>query len=113
MAEKNTPNRAANREKIDGDRWRSDEDTVRNATTEQPETQYRSDLRGSGISNRPVSEEIETQGALPARGTGVTDDIVARDPQSRGNSPRRYEEEADAEEAPSRGQAAPLRGTSA
>jgi hypothetical protein len=73
MADKNTPNRAANMEKAEGDRWRSDDDAVNPTDAERPGERYDSE-RGAGISNRPVGEEIENQEALPERGLSQEDE---------------------------------------
>lgn len=74
MADKNTPNRAANMEKVEGDRWKSEEDAVPSSPPESP--RYRKDDgdRAVGITNRPLDEEIENQQALPERGSTQDDE---------------------------------------
>ena len=72
MADQDKPNQNANKSKAEGERWSSDDKTVRNADRdESPEQLYDdgdSDNAG-GITNRPLSEEVQNQGDLPARGT--------------------------------------------
>ena len=72
MAEQDRPNQAANKSKAEGERWRSEPDTVRQADRdENPERLY-DDADGDdagGITNRPLSEEVDNQEALPERGT--------------------------------------------
>jgi hypothetical protein len=55
MADQNTPSRAANMEKAEGDR------------EDAPETRYERG-GGAGITNRPIDEEIDKQKDVPARG---------------------------------------------
>jgi hypothetical protein len=71
MAAKNTSHRSVNMEKADGDRWRSEDDTVENADRNH----YVADDRDAtgGISNRSLNEEIKNQEALPDRGTSQQD----------------------------------------
>jgi hypothetical protein len=73
MAEKNTPSRSVDTKKVEGQRWRSEPDTVENMTRDNSDRQYQSD-EGRGPSNRPVGEEIENQDVLPERGMSQTDE---------------------------------------
>ena len=71
MADQDRPNQNANKGKAEGERWRSESDTMRNADRdENPERLYDEDSEDAGgITNRPLSEEIGKQEALPERGT--------------------------------------------
>lgn len=66
MADKETPTRASNRDKAEGERWTSDPDTVEVADR-YAESAGETDT--GGVSNRPLSEEISRQEDLPERGT--------------------------------------------
>ena len=71
MADPNVPNQASNKSKAEGERWKSDPDTVENADrTEKPEELYDSDDAddAGGITNRPLGEEKANQASLPKRG---------------------------------------------
>jgi hypothetical protein len=71
MADPKTPNPASEKIKAEGERWKSDPDTIENADRdENPEALYDSEDvdDAGGITNRPLTEEIENQGALPPRG---------------------------------------------
>jgi hypothetical protein len=61
MDKRSGPNDASNRSKAEGDRWKSDSETV------ERYDQTTGD-EGGGITNRPVGEEIESQASLPKRG---------------------------------------------
>ena len=72
MADQDRPNQSANKSKAEGERWSSDENTIRNADRDEaPELQYDENDTddAGGITNRPLSEEIRNQEDLPARGT--------------------------------------------
>lgn len=72
MADQDRPNQNANKSKAEGERWSSDDDTVRNADRdENPERLYSEDDgdNAGGITNRPLSDEISNQEDLPERGT--------------------------------------------
>jgi hypothetical protein len=71
MADRTIPNQASNKGKAEGERWKSDPDTVENADrSETPEELYDdSDAdNAGGITNRPLSEEKANQASLPKRG---------------------------------------------
>ncbi len=72
MANQDQPNQNANKSKAEGERWSSDENSIRNADRdESPVQQYDgadTDDAG-GITNRPLSQEISNQEDLPKRGT--------------------------------------------
>jgi hypothetical protein len=73
MADKETPTRAANEEKAEGDRWTSDPDTVE-VSDRYADVIGETNENSGGISNRPLEEEIERQHNLPDRGTRRDDD---------------------------------------
>ena len=72
MADQDRPNQSANKSKAEGERWSSDENTIRDADRDEaPEQQYDTNDPddAGGITNRPLSEEISNQQDLPTRGT--------------------------------------------
>jgi hypothetical protein len=90
MADHDTPNRAANMEKAEGDRSRSNPN-VDNAGGFQsdagavPDSESSSGRRyqddgdnAGGITNRPLDEEAENQEALPQRGQSQADETSRR-----------------------------------
>jgi hypothetical protein len=73
MAEKNTTHRSVNVEKVQGDRWRTEEE----GTVEEADRNHYAVSEGTeagGISNRPLTEEIKNQDALPDRGNTQADE---------------------------------------
>ena len=62
MADQDTPTRASNMEKAEGDR-----DDDRENVPDRPERSY-DDRGGAGITNRPLDEEVENQKDVPPRG---------------------------------------------
>jgi hypothetical protein len=52
------PNEASRKSKTEGDRWSSENDSMRDRTDEQ----------AGGITNRPLDEEVSNQESLPSRG---------------------------------------------
>jgi hypothetical protein len=73
MADKETPTRASNVEKAEGDRWTSDPDTVE-VSDRYADVIGETSENSGGISNRPLEKEIERQHNLPDRGTRRGDD---------------------------------------
>ena len=72
MADQNRANQSAKKDKAEGERWTSEENSVRNADRdENPEQLYDAEDSGDsgGITNRPLPEEIRNQEEIPARGT--------------------------------------------
>lgn len=72
MADQDRPNQAANKSKAEGERWSSEENSVRKADRdENPEQLYDDEGSGKagGITNRPLAEEVDNQQELPERGT--------------------------------------------
>jgi hypothetical protein len=66
MADKDTPNRPANKDKAEGDRWSSEQDVARTYEDDGDDA--------GGITNRPLSEEIDNQNSLPDRGNSQADE---------------------------------------
>lgn len=77
MADKDTPNRAANKDKAEGERWKSEEGVIPNSES-STDRRYRDDNRdhAGGITNRGIGEEIENQNTLPERGRSQEDEQV-------------------------------------
>jgi hypothetical protein len=75
MADNDTPNRSANRDKAEGERWKSEEGVIPNSesSTDLAYGEGDGDKVG-GITNRPLDEEIENQDALPERGRSQADE---------------------------------------
>jgi hypothetical protein len=75
MADKDTPNRAANKDKAEGDRSTVEEVSVPNSesSTDRGYVDMDGDNAG-GITNRPLDEEVENQNALPERGQSQADE---------------------------------------
>lgn len=72
MADNEHPNQNANKTTAEGERWSSDENSVRNAQREETPAQQYGEESGdvaTGISNRPLGEEIGNQDKLPTRNT--------------------------------------------
>jgi hypothetical protein len=77
MDDKDTPNRAANMDKAEGERWQSEEGVIPNSES-STDRRYR-DENGDdagGITNRGIGEEIENQNTLPERGRSQKDEQV-------------------------------------
>ena len=77
MADKDNPNRAANKDKAEGERWTSEEGVIPNSES-STDRRYR-DENGDdagGITNRGIGEEIDNQNALPERGRSQNDEQV-------------------------------------
>jgi hypothetical protein len=79
MADNDTPNRAANKDKAEGERWRSEEGTIPDSES-STDRGYRKDDGDNtgGITNRPLGEEVDNQNALPERGESQSDERVRR-----------------------------------
>jgi hypothetical protein len=74
MADKDTPNRPANKDKAEGDRWRSDQDTVPDSESSTSRSYDDDGDNAGGITNRPLAEEIDNQNSLPDRGRTQADE---------------------------------------
>ena len=72
MADRDTPNQAANKAKAEGERWSSNADTVerrdRESQGNQDRTEGTTEHDAAGITNRPLEEEEDNQAAVPPRG---------------------------------------------
>ncbi len=68
MADKDTPNRSANKDKAEGDRWSSEKDVIPNSESSTWRGYDDDGDNAGGITNRPVDEEIDNQNSLPERG---------------------------------------------
>jgi hypothetical protein len=90
MADQNMPNRAANMEKAEGDRTRSnrtvdnagsfqtDQGTIPDSESSSGRSYHDDGDNAGGITNRPLDEEAENQEALPRRGTSQADETSRR-----------------------------------
>jgi hypothetical protein len=74
MADKDSPNRAANKDKAEGERWRSDPDTIPDSESSTSRSYEDDGDNAGGITNRPLAEEIDNQNALPDRGETQDDE---------------------------------------
>lgn len=77
MADKDTPNRAANKDKAEGERWQSEEGVIPNSES-STDRRYRDENgdNAGGITNRGIGDEIENQNTLPERGRSQSDEQV-------------------------------------
>jgi hypothetical protein len=77
MADNDTPNRAANKDKAEGERWKSEEGVIPNSesSTDRGYSDDSGDDAG-GITNRSIGEEVDNQNALPDRGRTQQDERV-------------------------------------
>ena len=74
MADKDTPNRPANKDKAEGERWRSEQDTVAESESSTSRSYDDDGDNAGGITNRPLDEEIDNQNSLPDRGRTQADE---------------------------------------
>jgi hypothetical protein len=74
MADKDTPNRPANKDKAEGDRWSSEQDVIPDSESSTARTYEDDGDDAGGITNRPLSEEIDNQNSLPDRGNSQADE---------------------------------------
>ena len=79
MVDKDTPNRAANKDKAEGERW-TDRGVIPNSES-STDREYGDENRDNagGITNRPIDEELDNQNSLPERGRSRKEQ--ARDPE--------------------------------
>jgi hypothetical protein len=66
--DRNTPNQAANKSTAEGERWRSDDDTVERQDRTRSSEDGMTEADGGGITNRPLEEEVDNQNRVPERG---------------------------------------------
>jgi hypothetical protein len=74
MADKDTPNRPANKDKAEGERWSSEKDVIPNSESSTSRGYEDDGDDAGGITNRPLSEEIDNQNSLPGRGNSQADE---------------------------------------
>lgn len=74
MAGKDTPNRPANKDKAEGERWRSEDNAIPNSESSTWREYPDDGDNAGGITNRPLDEEIDNQNALPERGRTQADE---------------------------------------
>jgi hypothetical protein len=75
MADKDTPNRSANKDKAEGERWSSEQGVIPNSESSTDRGYEEDDAdNAGGITNRPLDEEIDNQNALPERGQSQADE---------------------------------------
>ena len=76
MADMATPNRAANKDKAEGDRSTAEYNADVPNSESSTDRGYRDENRDNagGITNRPLDEEVENQNALPERGMSQEDE---------------------------------------
>ena len=75
MADMDTPNRAANKDKAEGERWESAQGAIPNSES-STRRRYESGDGTGGITNRSLGEEVDNQNALPERGRTQQDEDV-------------------------------------
>jgi hypothetical protein len=74
MADKDTPNRSANKDNAEGERGRSEQDVIPNSESSTWRGYDDGGDDAGGISNRPLGEEIDNQNSLPERGQTQADE---------------------------------------
>jgi hypothetical protein len=74
MADKDTPNRPANKDKAEGERWSSEQDVIPDSESSTARDYEDDGDNAGGIANRPLSEEIDNQNSLPDRGNSQADE---------------------------------------
>ena len=71
MADPNTPNQNANKEKAEGNRWSAEQSSATRAADRNEIAGNYADENGDnagGITNRPLDQEVGNQQSLPKRG---------------------------------------------
>jgi hypothetical protein len=76
MADTDTPNRAANNDKAEGDRSLVEQNPAIPNSESSTDRKYNVGIGDNtgGITNRPLDEEVENQNALPDRGRSQDDE---------------------------------------
>ena len=76
MADNDTPNRAANKDKAEGERTSVPQNTDIPNSESSTDRTYEEGIgdNSGGITNRPLDEEVENQNALPERGLSQADE---------------------------------------
>ena len=80
MADKDMPNRAANKDKAEGERSTVMESAAIPNSESSTDRKYDDGIgdNAGGITNRPLDEEVENQNALPERGLSQADERTCR-----------------------------------
>lgn len=68
MPKQDAPNDPSSKSKAEGERWKSDSETVERYDDEGGGSLVSEKEQRGGITNRPLVEEIENQAAVPDRG---------------------------------------------
>ncbi len=79
MADKDTPNRAANKDKAEGERWTDDREVIPNSETSTDRGYDDDGDTAGGITNRSLDEEIDNQKSLPERGRSRSEEQTGND----------------------------------
>jgi hypothetical protein len=74
MADKDTPNRPANKDKAEGERWSSEQDVIPDSESSTGRSYEDDGDDAGGITNRPLRDEIDNQNSLPDRGNSQADE---------------------------------------
>ena len=74
MADKDTPNRPANKDKAEGERWSSEQDVIPDSESSTGRSYEDDGDDAGGITNRPLGDEIDNQNSLPDRGNSQADE---------------------------------------
>ena len=74
MADNDTPNRAANKDKAEGERWKSEQGVIPNSESSTGRGYEDEGDDAGGITNRSIGEEVDNQNSLPERGRSRSDE---------------------------------------
>lgn len=74
MADKDTPNRPANKDKAEGERWSSEQNVIPDSESSTSRDYEDDGDNAGGITNRPLGEELDNQNSLPDRGNSQADE---------------------------------------
>ena len=74
MADKDTPNRPANKDKAEGERWSSEQNVIPDSESSTSRDYEDDGDNAGGITNRPLDEELDNQNSLPDRGNSQADE---------------------------------------
>ena len=66
--DRNTPTQGSKKSKAEGERWRSEDDTVEQQDRARSSDDQMTEPEAGGITNRPLDEEMDNQDRLPERG---------------------------------------------
>jgi hypothetical protein len=79
MADNDTPDRDENKDKAEGERWKSEQGVIPDSESSTQRTYKDEGDTAGGITNRSIGEEIDNQNSLPERGRSQSDE------ETRGN----------------------------